>query len=569
MKKIFTLLSVLAIPSFVYAQSVPSAYRLSQHDLRGTARFMSMGGAFGALGGDLSTLSQNPGGIGIYRSNDIGMTLGLDFLDSKTSSQGYDESLDNTRFNLNSIGGVFTWKLPSSVMPNINFGFTYNKVASFDRQFKGRMPNLQTSLSNYIAGLSNAYGLTEADVATTDNFDPYNPGYNRFQAPWISIIGYDALLTNPEGDPDNPHWVGQFGDGTSGTGYYELKEKGSVDEYNIAIGGNINNVVYWGMDFGITSIDYTLKSVYGESLTGAYVYNPNINQTVRSNADWDIYDNYRVNGTGFNFKLGVIVKPIQELRLGFAFHTPTYYNLNEKYYDVNAQFRYDFDPGYSSVWANDGYPSTNSYNFRTPWRLIGSVAGVVGSNLIVSLDYEWAAYNGMRYSEANNYGYYDPWYDWDDPWAYWAPVKNGNKTKSGEGNYVNPNEYANSAIKQVYKNTNTLRAGVEYRVIPSLSLRAGYSWTSSPIKTEVSEGRVQMPGTGVLTGYTLDNVTNYLTLGLGYRHKGFYADLAYVYRHNSGEYFPFSPDLADIHVAPKAKVSFDSSQVALSIGYKF
>ena len=49
------------------AQSAFDLYSISQTDLKGTARFMSMAGAFGALGGDLSTLNQNPGGIGIYR----------------------------------------------------------------------------------------------------------------------------------------------------------------------------------------------------------------------------------------------------------------------------------------------------------------------------------------------------------------------------------------------------------------------------------------------------------------------------------------------------------------------
>ena len=62
----------------VSAQSAIDAYSLSQGDLRGTARFMSMAGAFGALGGDLSTLNQNPAGIGVYRSSEIGVTVDFD-----------------------------------------------------------------------------------------------------------------------------------------------------------------------------------------------------------------------------------------------------------------------------------------------------------------------------------------------------------------------------------------------------------------------------------------------------------------------------------------------------------
>ena len=77
MKK--TLLAALAIsaPAVLSAQSAVDAYQLSQTEQRGTARFMAMGGAFTALGGDLSTLNQNPAGIGVYRRSEIGATLDI------------------------------------------------------------------------------------------------------------------------------------------------------------------------------------------------------------------------------------------------------------------------------------------------------------------------------------------------------------------------------------------------------------------------------------------------------------------------------------------------------------
>ena len=70
----------------VFAQSAIDAYRFSQPDLRGTARFMGMGGAFGALGGDLSTLSQNPAGIGVYRSNEPLQSKGLSVASATSAS---------------------------------------------------------------------------------------------------------------------------------------------------------------------------------------------------------------------------------------------------------------------------------------------------------------------------------------------------------------------------------------------------------------------------------------------------------------------------------------------------
>ena len=74
---------LVALPSVMMGQTALDAFSISQSDLRGSARFMSMGGAFTALGGDISTLNQNPGGIGVYRSSDIGVTLDVTFQSGK------------------------------------------------------------------------------------------------------------------------------------------------------------------------------------------------------------------------------------------------------------------------------------------------------------------------------------------------------------------------------------------------------------------------------------------------------------------------------------------------------
>ncbi len=76
---------ILTIPSVMAAQTAVDAFSISQSDLRGSARFMSMGGAFTALGGDISTLNQNPGGIGVFRSSDISATLDINMMNSKAA----------------------------------------------------------------------------------------------------------------------------------------------------------------------------------------------------------------------------------------------------------------------------------------------------------------------------------------------------------------------------------------------------------------------------------------------------------------------------------------------------
>lgn len=548
-------MALAALPVAVYAQSPVDAYQISQNDLKGTARFMSMGGAFGALGGDLSTLSQNPAGIGVYRSNELGVSVDLDVQSATTNYMGLEYNKKNTKFYLNNIGGVAAIRLNNKFLPNFNIGFTYNKGASFNRAYRGGIGSLKTSLSNYIAGIANSYELTEADVKSTNSYDPYNPGPQDRYVPWSAILGYDSYLISPEGPEGQPNWQGQFGNGTQGSGFYNVRESGSLDEYNIAIGGNIANVLYWGMNFDIVSVDYNISSLWGESMRNAYVYNPEVGRVRQMDANWGMTNLYNMNGTGFNYQLGLIVKPIQELRLGIAFHTPTYFNLTENFYAERVDYDYPFKDGNYYAETNDGDPTYNKVNLQTPWKVIVSAAGVIGSKAIISMDYEWNSTRDMKYTEANDYSW--GWNDWDD-WGYYS------------NNSPTPEQEANNQIKVMYRNTNTIRVGAEYRVLPSLSIRAGYSWTSSPVTREAKDQLTNIPTAGTLANFRLDNNTQYITCGLGYRYGGWYIDAAYVWKHMSSTYQPFAADPSNVAATlMDPKVTFSNSQIVLSTGFRF
>lgn len=554
-----------------FAQGAIDAYSLSQPDLKGTARFMGMAGAFGALGGDLSTLSQNPAGIGVYRSSDIGFTLDLDLQNSSSKAQGLTYNMDQTKFLLNNIGAVLTLKLPSTSCPNLNFGFTYNKAVSFNRVYGGNFRDLNNSMSNYIAGIANADNIAESELATTSGYDPYNPGYNDYAAPWITILGYDSYLINPDVDRyNNTKWYGLWqdsmnGNSTTGSGTFLMKESGAVNEFNIALGGNISNVVYWGMNFDIINLNYSLSSLWGESLANAAV--PGVNNTfVRANADWNLTNVYNVSGTGFNYQLGFILKPVQEFRLGFAFHTPTWYNLTENF---GGTVNYKFDnseSGYATT--NGGKLGYNSYGLRTPWKIIASAAGVIGNNFIISFDYEWANYGKMHYSEPSNYGggYYDDF--WPD---FYASAPSAPNTSFLDP--TDPYYYENSDIASYYQSTNTFRLGMEFKPVSALSIRAGYSYVSSPVRSEARNNNMTIYTAGTMPSYRFDNSTNYITCGLGYRFQRFYIDLAYVYKHIDSDYHAYTPDPVSEGgygiPSPQSKLSLNNSQVVLTAGFRF
>ena len=537
-------LSGLAITAS--AQSAIDAMRIGQQDMKGTARFMSMGGAFGALGGDLTTLSQNPAGIGVYRNSEVGMTVDLDVQSSLSTSAAGEFRTNQTKFLLNNIGGVLTLRLPSKTVPNLNFGFTYNKTASLNRRYGGGLGELQTSMTNWMAGVSNSQSVTVADVESTKYYDPYNPKDGGFRSPWISILAYDSFLVNPTGDPDNPKWEGQFGQGTSGQAYYNAIEQGGVDSFNIAFGGNFGNVVYWGMDFDITNLNYTLNSYYQEVLDGAYVESDQgVEQTT---SDWSLRNYYNMSGTGFAYKLGLIFRPIQQFRVGFAFHTPTYYNLKQ-YFGGSTDYSYNGEAFHGQD-TNNGDLGYSELCYRTPWHMIVSAAGVIGNTLVVSADYEWTQTSRMHFKDP---GYYFNDYFWD----------------SSYNSSFNSYQPVNNEIRAYYQNQNTFRVGAEFRVTPKFSIRAGYSNVSSPVRSEVKSGNAEIFTAGTMPEYRFDNSTDYYSAGLGYRVGGFYADLAYVHKHQSSTYYAFSPDNSSNIRTPRADISFASNQVILSLGYKF
>ena len=567
--KPYVLASLLAIPLLSSAQSAIDGYRFSQPDLKGTARFMSMGGAFGALGGDISAISVNPAGLGVYRRNEVSVSLNLDVQNSTSEAQGFRNTQGSTKFLFQNAGGVASWNLASSVMPNFNFAFYYNKAASFNARYAGAIPKLSNSLTNYIAGICNTEGVTVGDVTSTDYFDPYNPNDGGYAAPWLSILGYDSYFITPTGAEDNPNWKGQWGYNTSGTGAFDVLTSGAVNEYNIAFGGNFANKVFWGLDFGIVDMDYAMTAVWGEQLENAVVDNYS-----GTSAAWTMTNRYTANGTGFNVKVGLIYRPIQEFRLGLSFASPTWYSIDESYI-AGTNFNYGIDvPDMQQTNAvtNGGYWGTNSYNFRTPWRLTLSAAGVIGRKLIVSADFDWQKYNKMRFYESGggyyDYGYDDDYYpDWD--WPFYAPSAGMQKASPSILN--NDPWYAtNNDIETYYQSTTTLRLGAEYRITPRFSVRVGYSHVSSPVRKEAKDGSMTIYTSGTMPNYRMDNSTNYYTCGLGYNFNNFFIDGAYVHKRMNSEYHAYTPDPVNPQIpSPTSKLTLSNNQIVLTAGVKF
>ena len=525
MKKIFIALLLGGSALMASAQATFDVLKMSETQLSGTSRYMSMAGAFGALGGDASAVVINPGGIGVYRSSDISATMNLNFLSTK--SGGYD-NLTDTKFWFNNVAYIGSMKVNSDFLKYFNWGFSFNRINSFNRRYQGGY-DTGYSLTNKIADNLNRGNWIEQDLSV-DNYD--GNIYYECGAPWLGILAYQSYLLN--GNLDGS-LKGLSNDLTTGTANFYVDERGHTDEYDITLGGNFKNVVYWGINFGITDLRFDSYQYYGEDLDNAEIfdYRYGDGSTTLGYAGYDFQAFQETRGTGYNFKMGLIVKPINQLRLGAAFHTPTYYDMKDLYkvqsgFDLLVDGESEMFQGNTET-GEEGYYDEYRYTIRTPWRFIGSLAVVPNNKGMISMDYEYVGAQTMRCGDAGGYYYGD----------------------------------TEERIKNQLQPSHILRVGAEVRPTSNFSIRAGYSYQTSPVKDEVkgvANDNVDVVSSNYM--YQYDKSNQYITCGLGYRYKKFYADAAYVHQTRTSHYHAFPGEQGE-------EVKDNNNKVALTIGFRF
>ncbi len=531
----------------LFAQGSMNAYNYSRTDIKGTARYMGMGGAFGALGGDISTLSQNPAGIGVYRSNEIVTTLGIAGISAETkTSVNVNNNL--TKFVFDNVGIIGTFNTGKDLgIVSYNFGFAYNRRNSYDQTYRVQYSNLRSSVTNYIADKS--FGIRENDLAGADVQS--GDAYDINGLPWLSILGYESLLISPQENPEGVYYEdsyeGLFGAKATGSGSLYVRERGRTNEYTFNFGGNVSNVVYFGIGLGIMDLDYEMISSHDENLFNTSGFVPK-KEIIEEPDKYEIYDypitasnfslwnRLKTEGTGVNVKLGLIARVTDYWRLGLAFHTPTYYSMSD-YYMASVDNAYTYvntnvNETFSERDVTDSPEGRYDYSLVTPWKFMASTAFIIGKKGIVSFDYEYTAYDKMSLSE----------------------------TDGLEMNDVNDD------ISSYFKAGHTFRVGGEYRITSQLSARLGYANQLSPMKVSTGD---ELNIAGMAPHYTLDRGTQYYTCGLGYRFGIFYADMAYIHKNAKSDVLAFSPIPSTGLTSEVATLHAKNNSFILTLGFKF
>lgn len=520
-KLLFTLPFLVAASSML-AQGEMDAYKLSRNDLTGTARSISMGGAFGALGGDISAISINPAGIGVYKSSEIVSTL--NFQNTSIESELNAGKVKNSKFKVtfDNLAFVSAFPVNSDVAPFVNFGFSYNRLKSFDRQYQMRGDNLQgNSIASYMAGraTNNSSGkITDPmnQIWIKDNYNPFaDSNYD-----WMAITGFNSYLIDHKGNGEYAGAQALLNNALNKDLF--VREKGHIDTYDFSLGTTFSDIVSAGISLSVTDLKYDLSSNYEEQII----------DKLGSGNGFSFNNDLRTEGTGWQLGLGLIIKPVQELRIGVAYHSPTWYNMTDYYYGMDMNYDLSAYLPSSAEHSKDKFGAEGydyDYKMRTPDKWTFSLAGVIGQSAIVSADYELTNYGNMNLKDPD-----------------------GN-------NYEDHNGY----IKNHFRASSTLRVGAEIRITPQFSGRIGYAWVQSPMKKEFKDGNKEVMTVGTVAHYTLDGDTNYFTYGLGYRFtRNFYTDVAFVMSNQKDDLYAY-------YGSEKTTLKTNRFQGLLTLGYKF
>jgi hypothetical protein len=449
------LFSILSISAF--SQFADDALRMSQVYYQGTARSMALGGAIGAIGADFSSASMNPAGMGLFRTGEFNITPELA---TRNASSVYNGSLaESSRavFNLSNLGLVMVKPLNS---PNgwkfFQFGIGMNRINNYNSSVYMQGENTTSSKLDVYTELANGISY--------DQLENNNP-YDLYPA-W-----YLYLIDTIPGTIDQYYPAVEYGGVTQ---QQQITTRGSTNEWVFSFSGNYKEFLYIGATIGLPYTRYFRESTYAEF---------DLADTIPYFNNWSVTEDLTTSGWGINLKLGAIVKPTEWLRIGAAFHTPTYYwSMSDSWY-TNTTAELVGSDSYKSIIGNF------DYSLSTPLRAIGSIGFVIGQYGFISADYEFADYSTSKFS-AKSYNYID----------------------------------VNSDIRSSYKSTNNLRIGTEWRA-SNFSFRGGYALYDSPYANNLNDGKKQ-----IISG------------GIGYKTAEYSIDFAYAHADKNEDYYLYSTE---------------------------
>ncbi|MBN1952058.1 MAG: hypothetical protein JW801_12725 [Bacteroidales bacterium] len=453
MKRLFPLFIMLSLSLVINGQDETDALRYARTNPGGTARSMAMGGAFGSLGGDFSAVIQNPAGLGVYRKAELSFSPEIYYVATSASYAGTSSKDWGTNLNIAQFSYVSPLKFKGNSKVGVNFGIGYNQ------------------LNNFFGDVT-----IEGNGITSSRVDPFiesantgawgNPVPSYYLNSYSEKLFYDGYIIDRD-ENGNYYLNTDIRDAGGNVNLIQkdiIDRSGKMNEWTFSMGFNVQHKLYFGASLNITPFDYAETSLFSETEGDGSVQYYEFEQIEVT------------EGVGYGAKAGIIFKPLSLLRLGFAYHTPTYYTITQNTYSTLFSYVNEvvipIDPeGYEK------FDSISTYSLQTPAKMVGSVGIMLGKFMILSTDLELVDYSGIKYYSRNI----------DTDFAA-----------------------ENESIDADFNYTVNLRSGAELR-LKNLYLRGGFAYLGSPYNG----------GTSNLVSYQL----NY-SGGFGFRMKRMYIDFA-------------------------------------------
>ena len=176
------------------------------------------------------------------------------------------------------------------------------------------------------------------------------------------------------------------------------------------------------------------------------------------------------------------------------------------------------------------------YRLITPWRFNVSAGTVVGGIMALDAEYEFESYSST-------------------------------KLQDYEGRELN----GQAAIKETLKGVHSFRVGMETKVSSAFSVRAGYHFRSTPITSDAFKNIPATDNTRTDAEYMNLKSRQAVSVGLGYRGRLIYADVAYKYDFYKGDFYAFDGGIdqaGNLMLAP-TKVNNERHQLLFTVGVHF
>ncbi len=492
MKHITIIILTLMVSAPIYGQNAGDALRYSYWQYGGSARYVATGGSMGALGGDYSSVISNPASLASFRRSELTITPGVLISGTDATFEGATFSRSRTSGNFSEAAIVFASTRPDK-WKTVNFSIGYSKLADFSQKFNYTGES-EGSIANYFLELSQ--GLDPSQLSDFDNG-----------------LAYDTELIYETSTPTL--YENDFFPGDRTSKFQSVNQSGSMGELNLAVGGNMNHKLYLGASIGVPIVSFSSEKTYQET---------DVDGTVNFFNGLSYTENLNTSGVGVNLNVGAIYRVNQALRIGAAFHSPTWITLTDTYSNS-----LDFDITYNEGETNE-IRQTNSatspvgtyeYKQTTPLRLIGNVGVVIKKIGFVSAEVEYLDYTENSYNFSSN--------------------------ASSPDDLFIENE-VNGTIRSIFQSTLNIRTGAEFVIEKDFRLRAGYGLLGNPYANN----------DGIFQG-------SQFSLGAGYRQKNYFVDIAYLRRTNSQFYEPYG--LASS--SPVVENDLSQDYILLTLGFKF